>query len=128
MASGNVEALGVASALGQIRLLREDEGGERESTVRSCIKCGIVEMSGDSAHGFVEDIRSCSKVGSMTLSTILSSRLFCTWWWGYGLLHESKRSGSAPRKLQRPVESISEQDIICRVRLQEPALNNNCHH
>jgi hypothetical protein len=69
MASGNVEVLGVASAMGQIRLLREDEGGERESSVRSCIKCGIVEMRGDSAHGFVEDVRSCSKVGSMILST-----------------------------------------------------------
>jgi hypothetical protein len=59
-----VLALGVTSAS---KLLREDEGGEGDPAVRSCLKYGIVDMSGERAHGFVEDVRSCSKVGSTTL-------------------------------------------------------------
>jgi hypothetical protein len=36
-------------------------GGE----MRVWLKCGIVDMSGERAHGLVGDIRSCSRVGSM---------------------------------------------------------------
>lgn len=32
-----------------------------------CVKCGIVEIRGDSAHGLVSEVRSCSSVGSMKL-------------------------------------------------------------
>jgi hypothetical protein len=38
-------------------------GGE----MRVYVKCGIVEMSGARAHGFVDDVKSCSRVGSMKL-------------------------------------------------------------
>lgn len=36
-------------------------GGE----MRVCVKWGIVEMRGARAQGFVDDIKSCSRVGSM---------------------------------------------------------------
>jgi len=32
-----------------------------------CVKCGIVEMSGERAHGFVDDVKSCSRAGSTKL-------------------------------------------------------------
>jgi hypothetical protein len=35
--------------------------------MRVWLKCGIVDMSGERAHGLVGDIRSCSRVGSMKL-------------------------------------------------------------
>lgn len=37
--------------------------------IRVCVKCGIVEMRGERAHGRVDDVRSCSKVGSIKLET-----------------------------------------------------------
>ena len=43
-----------------------DRDGAEEDT-RPWAKCGIVEMRGDNAHGFVLDARSCSNVGSMRL-------------------------------------------------------------
>jgi len=65
---GNLSALGVISQAGPVRLLLEaDEGGDGDAGTRSCAKCGIVEMRGESAQGFVEDVRSCSSVGSITL-------------------------------------------------------------
>lgn len=40
-------------------------GGNTASSPRECAKCGIVAASGDSAHGFVLEVRSCSSVGSI---------------------------------------------------------------
>ena len=37
------------------------------SSARVCVKYGIVEMSGERAHGLVFEARSCSSVGSMYL-------------------------------------------------------------
>ena len=48
-----------------------DRMPERGSSVmmRVCIKCGIVDTSGERAHGLVGDVKSCSRVGSMYLYT-----------------------------------------------------------
>jgi len=43
------------------------KGEVRMSSNLSCTKWGIVAISGERAHGFVSDIKSCSRVGSMYL-------------------------------------------------------------
>jgi hypothetical protein len=48
-------------------LLFSSKGEARMSSILSCTKWGIVAISGNRAHGFVSDIKSCSKVGSMYL-------------------------------------------------------------
>lgn len=53
--------------------LFSSRGEARMSSILSCTKCGIVAISGESAHGFVSDIKSCSKVGSTYLTIIISS-------------------------------------------------------
>jgi hypothetical protein len=52
--------LGKFSCLGVASTSRWSEGGESkpESVMRSCIKWGIVDIRGESAQGFVEDVRS----------------------------------------------------------------------
>ncbi len=40
---------------------------------RLCVRCGIVDMNGESAQGFVLDVRSCSNVGSMKLWGCMTS-------------------------------------------------------
>lgn len=45
---------------------------ECSSSSRVCMKCGIVEISGERAQGFVDDVRSCSKVGSTRLQEMTS--------------------------------------------------------
>jgi hypothetical protein len=48
--------------------LRKSHGCSSKGTgLRVCVKCGIVEMSGERAHGFVDDVKSCSRVGSTKL-------------------------------------------------------------
>ena len=42
-------------------------GGVAPGSMRLCWKYGMVAMSGDRAHGFELDARSCSSVGSMKL-------------------------------------------------------------
>jgi hypothetical protein len=63
------------------------------------VRCGIVEMSGESAHGFVLDERSCSSVGSIRLEMakeVVTSvaTAICGWRRGSkkgSLLHELER-------------------------------------
>jgi hypothetical protein len=55
--------------------MAEDGSGELEGDVSDlailvCAKCGIVEISGDRAHGFVEEVRSWSNVGSIILKIV----------------------------------------------------------
>lgn len=56
-------------------------GGNRGSlpllSIRECVRWGIVATSGDNAHGFDLDARSCSRVGSMKLQerSISSTRI-----------------------------------------------------
>jgi hypothetical protein len=64
---GKVVARGVMSSQGSFRLLRDDDHCEADDGMRSCMKCGMVDMRGERAHGLVGDIRSCSKVGSTNL-------------------------------------------------------------
>lgn len=45
-----------------------------DDTRRVCTKWGMVDMSGESAHGFVWEDRLCSSVGSMYL-TLTRERL-----------------------------------------------------
>lgn len=40
-----------------------------DSRILLWAKCGIVEMSGDRAQGFVCEVKSCSKVGSIYLGS-----------------------------------------------------------
>lgn len=46
----------------------EGEGDRDARGTRLWTMCGIVEMRGDSAHGFVFEARSCSNVGSTKLT------------------------------------------------------------
>ena len=60
-------AVGVGSYSNRL-LSRDEDVDEEEGGIRSCTKCGMVAMNGDSAHGFVGEVRSCSSVGSMNLT------------------------------------------------------------
>ena len=42
-------------------------------SMRLCCRYGMVVISGESAHGFVRDARSCSSVGSMKLCASVRS-------------------------------------------------------
>ena len=64
-----VVALGVGCALESYsnRLLLQDEEDEDERGMRSCTKWGIVAINGESAHGFLGEVRFSSREGSMNL-------------------------------------------------------------
>lgn len=47
-----------------------DGEAEHSEEMRVCAKCGIVEIRGDSAQGFEEDVRSWSKVGSINFMNL----------------------------------------------------------
>jgi hypothetical protein len=71
----NVAVLGVDSALESYsnRLLSRDEDDDDdddEGGMRSCTKWGIVAMNGESAHGFLGEVRCSSREGSMNLGGI----------------------------------------------------------
>lgn len=48
-------------------------GGKAPSETGVCVKCGIVAMIGDNAHGKDCDVRSCSREGSMNLDELFFS-------------------------------------------------------
>lgn len=50
-------------------VVKEDshECSSTGSEMRVWLKCGMVDMSGERAHGLVDDIKSCSRVGSIRL-------------------------------------------------------------
>ena len=72
----------------------------------------MVDMSGDRAQGFLLDVRSCSNVGSMKLGLYDVSTAS-----GRGqerLLHEFKSCARTPGQLQRMVECVAKEHIVCR--------------
>lgn len=48
-----------------------NKGEARISSILSCIKYGIVAINGESAQGFVSDIKSCSSAGSRYLEDMI---------------------------------------------------------
>lgn len=54
-----------AEGKGPALSLNETSTPGDDGCIRRCIRCGIVETKGESAHGLVVDCKSCSSVGSM---------------------------------------------------------------
>jgi len=103
-----------------------------DSLILLWAKCGIVEMSGDKAQGFVCEVRSCSSVGSMYLRQTKAGgttrkRQGSSSEHTDGAehtahsLHELECCTRAPGHSERTVEYVPEQYIIGCMRLKKSA-------
>jgi hypothetical protein len=83
-----------------------------------CTKCGIVDTSGEKAHGFVLD-KSCSNVGSTKLVKGIKSDVKGVTL--VGLLRELECGTRTPGKFQWMIKSITEKQIVGRYRAEKTA-------
>jgi hypothetical protein len=78
---------------------------------RLCAKCGIVEIRGERAQGFV-DVRSCSSVGSIKLYRAQLAFFLFSQVYERNSLHEFESSTRTPWQMKGMVEYVSEQNIV----------------
>lgn len=91
-------------------------GGAHAASSRVWWMCGIVDTSGENAHGRVLEAKSSCSVGS----TYLWIGLACNRELGGKLVpHEPQGCTETPRQLQRAVEDVAKDNVIGGVGLQE---------